>query len=109
MAEYLRASHGENVAAAIWSGSFLLMALAFNVVQRYLMLAKADLLHERMTPERRKAVLRRNLLGLLPYTLATAAAALSPYITLVLCFGVAAFYALPGTTEVDQRARAQAS
>jgi uncharacterized membrane protein len=70
MAEYLRSSHGENVAAAIWGGSFFVMASAFNIVQRYLMLAKRDLLDERMTPERRTAVLRRNLLGLLPYTVA---------------------------------------
>jgi hypothetical protein len=35
---------------------------------------------------------------LFPYAVATAAGAISPYITLVICGLVAAFYALPGTT-----------
>lgn len=106
MAQYLRAAHGENLAAAIWSGSFLVMTLAFIAIQRHLMVAKAHLLHERLTPEVRAIVLRRNMVGVLPYAVATAAAALTPYVSLVICAAVAVFYALPGTTEVDQRADA---
>jgi uncharacterized membrane protein len=98
MAEYLRESRGERLAAAVWSGSFLLMALAFFAMQRHLLIAKEHLLQADVTPEVRTWVLRRNAAGLLPYALATPAAILSPYLTLAICAAVAFFYALPGTT-----------
>lgn len=106
MARYLRAGHGENLAAAIWSGSFLVMGAAFVVIQRHLMVSKPHLLAEHLTPTIRRAVLRRNAAGVIPYAVATAGAAISPYISLAICAVVAAFYALPGTTEVDQRMQA---
>ena len=106
MALYLRAGSGENLAAAIWSGSFLLMGLAFVVIQRHLMVVKPELLTDGMTPAVRRAVLRRNAVGVMPYVVATAAAALSPYISLAICAAVAIFYALPATTEIDQRTAA---
>ena len=51
-----------------------------------------------MTREVRDAVLRRNAVGLAPYALATAGAAVTPYLTLAICAVVAGYYALPGTT-----------
>ena len=101
MAKYLRAPQGEQLAAAIWGGSFLLMGSVFLAVQWHLMVVKPHLLDERLTPKLRRAVLRRNAVGVIPYAVATAAAAITPYITLVICGLVAAFYALPGTTEFD--------
>jgi TMEM175 potassium channel family protein len=98
MAEYLKAEHGQNLAAAVWGGSFLLMSLAFFAMQRHLLVAKQHLLHEHMTPELRRWVLRRNAIGLLPYAIATLGAILTPYLTLAICAIVAAFYALPATT-----------
>ena len=71
MAQYLRASSGQGLAAAIWSGSFLVMSLSFFMMQRHLMTVKADLLHEHVTPEIRRAVLLRNAVGLVPYAVAT--------------------------------------
>jgi uncharacterized membrane protein len=102
MAEYLRASGGQHLAAAVWSGSFLLMALAFFTMQRHLMTVKADLLHEHVTPEIRRVVLIRNAVGIVPYAVATAAAALTPYLTLAICVAVGLFYAIPATTEIGQ-------
>src|SRR4051794_25870940 len=64
MAEYLNASHGQNLAAVIYGGSFLLMALAFFAMQRYMLLAKRQLFQDRLTPAVRRAVLRRNAIGL---------------------------------------------
>ena len=105
MAEYLKASHGQNLDAAVWGGSFLVMSIAFFVMQRHLLIAKQHLLHEHITPELRSWVLRRNAVGLLPYAIATAAAILSPYLTLAICAAVAVFYALPATTsDVQQQA-----
>jgi len=99
MADYLRASHGENLAAAIWCGTFLLMTAVFLAVQAHI-LSKEHLLDERLTPEVRRMIMRRNSLGLAPYLLGTAVAALTPYLTLAICGAVAVFYALPGTTEL---------
>ena len=105
MAEYLDASHGQNLAAVIYGGSFLLMSLAFFAMQRHLLLSKQHLLQDHLTPEVRQAVLRRNAMGLLPYAVATVGGVLSPYLTLAICAGVAVFYALPRTTfDVQQPA-----
>lgn len=108
MAEYLKASHGQKLAAGVWSGSFLVMSIAFFAMQRHLLIAKQHLLHEHLTPELRSWVLRRNAVGLMPYAIATAAALLSPYLTLAICAAVAVFYALPETTsDVQPRAGAE--
>jgi uncharacterized membrane protein len=96
-AQYLRASGGEHLAAAVWAGSFLTMSLAFLATQRYV-LGRPELLHPHVTPELRSWLMRRNATGLAPYALATALAAASPYATLAICGAVAVFYALPGTT-----------
>ena len=103
MAEYLKVAHGQNLAAVIYGGSFLAMALAFFAMQRHLLLAKQHLLHDHLTPDLRRVVLRRNAAGLMPYAVATPAGILSPYLTLAICAAVAAFYALPGTTSDDQQ------
>ena len=105
MAEYLDASHGQNLAAVIYGGSFLLMSLAFFAMQRHLLLSKQHLLKYHLTPEVRQAVLRRNAIGLLPYAVATVGGIVSPFLTLAICAGVALFYALPRTTfDVQQQA-----
>ncbi len=98
MAEYLKASHGQNLAAAIYGGSLLLMSITFFSLQRYVLRRKTDLLDERLTPEIRRSVLRRNVAGLPPYAIATLAAIVSPYVTLAICGAIAAFYAAPRTT-----------
>jgi uncharacterized membrane protein len=98
MARYLTEAHGEHLAAAVWAGSFLVMALAFFVMQRHVLVAKAHLVHVRLGPTARRWVLRRNALGLLPYAIATLGAIVSPYLTLAICGLVAGFYALPART-----------
>lgn len=42
MAEYLRAPHGQNLAAVIYGASFLLLTLAFFALQRHLPSTRAD-------------------------------------------------------------------
>jgi TMEM175 potassium channel family protein len=98
MARYLTEPHGEHLAAAVWAASFLVMSPAVFVMQRHLLVAKADLVHERLGPTVRRWVLRRNALGLLPYAIATLGFIVSPYLTLAICSLVAGFYALPATT-----------
>jgi uncharacterized membrane protein len=98
MAAYLKAADGEKLAAAVYGGSFLVMGIAFFAMQRHLLRARVHLLQEHLTPAVRRTVLRRNAAGLVPYAVATAAAAVSPYLTLALCGAVAVFYGIPGTT-----------
>jgi uncharacterized membrane protein len=98
MAAYLKADEGEKLAAVIYGGSFFVMAVAFFAMQQHLLRAKAQLLHEELVPAVRRAVLRRNAIGLAPYAVATVSGVLSPYLTIAICALVAAFYALPNTT-----------
>lgn len=95
MAAYLKASRGQHLAAALYSGAFLLMSLAFAALNRHILFAKAHLLSDPMTRQARRAILLRSLSGLIPYALATALAAVSAYVTLAICGAVAVYYALP--------------
>ncbi len=95
MAEYLKQSQGEHLAAAIYAGSFLLMSIFFLTLNRHILFAKAHLLGLQLSEEQRRSIIKRSFVGLIPYALATALSAVSPYITLTICFVLAAYYALP--------------
>ena len=95
MAEYLRASSGAKLAAAVYAGSFVAMAVAFYAMQRQILFGAGGLLDERVDDAQRAAINNRNRAGLIPYVIATLAALISPYITLAICAGLAVFYALP--------------
>jgi hypothetical protein len=74
------------------------MASSFLALQRYILVRRPELLEEHVTAPVRRAVLRRNAVGVLPYVLATLGAIITPYLTLAICAAIALFYALPGTT-----------
>jgi uncharacterized membrane protein len=95
MAEYLRADQGQSLAAAIYSGLLLLMSIAFATLNRHILFHKAHLLSEPIPEARRRQILLRGVVGLLPYVLATALAPVSADITLIICAAVAIFYTLP--------------
>ena len=98
LADYLTASHGQQLAAAIYGGSLLLMSVGFIAVQRHVLVVRPDLLHEGVTQETRLRVLKRNRVGLLPYAVATAGAAISGYVTFGISLVIAVYYAVPSTT-----------
>jgi uncharacterized membrane protein len=98
MAAYLLASHGEGLAAGVYSGSFLIMGLIFLVFNRHVLRDKPHLLEPTLGEPARRMILRRSVAGLVPYALATALAAISPYVTLAICSAVACYYALPLAT-----------
>jgi len=104
MARYLRQPHGQAFAAAVYSGSFLLMSVLFAALNRQVLLRKSHMLTEELPLEQRRRLLRRALIGLIPYALATALAFVSPYITLAICAVVAVFYAQPVASGFDQQA-----
>jgi uncharacterized membrane protein len=95
MSEYLTASTGQHLAAVIYGGWFLLFALVVLVMQRHLLINRADLLREQPTPPLRRSIVRRSAVGVIPYLLATLGGLLSPYLTLAIGGAVAVFYALP--------------
>jgi TMEM175 potassium channel family protein len=95
MATYLKESHGEGLAAAVYAGAFLAMSLTFAALNRHILFAKSHLLVAHLSEDRRRQILSRHIVGLIPYALATALAIVSPYVTLAICAAVAVFYATP--------------
>jgi uncharacterized membrane protein len=95
MAAYLKESHGQHVATAVYSGSFLLMALCFATLNRHILLTKAHMLDAELPVQQRRQILSRSIIGVAPYAVATALAALSSYLTLAICAALAIYYAFP--------------
>jgi uncharacterized membrane protein len=95
MADYLRADHGQKLAAGVYAGALLLMALAFATLNRHILLARAHMLSAEIPFEERRRILRRSVLGVAPYLIATILAVLSAYASLAICGGLALYYALP--------------
>jgi uncharacterized membrane protein len=104
MATYLQESQGEHLAAAIYSGSCLLMGAAFAATQRHGLVVKPELLATPVSDTRRRAILMRAVVGIAPYAVATVVAILTPYASLAICGAVALYYALPFATGGDPTA-----
>jgi uncharacterized membrane protein len=101
VATYLRQSHGARLAAGIYGGILLAMAIAFAALNRQILFSRTHLLKTPLSLERRRKILRRSLSGLAPYVVATALAAVSPYLTVAITAALAAFYALPIASSPD--------
>jgi len=99
IAEYLRASSGESLAAAVYAGSFLVMSISFYALEHHTLFNRAHLLHDEIREMDRVRIARRSRGGLMPYVVATALAPLSPYVTLGICGAIALYYALPSPPE----------
>jgi uncharacterized membrane protein len=95
MAAYLREKSGQHLAAAVYGGAFLVMALFFATLNAHILLAKHEKLKRPMSLEQRRYILSRSVTGVLPYLIATALAAVSSYVTLAICGALAVFYAFP--------------
>ena len=95
MAEYLKESSGEGLAAAVYAGSFLLMGGVFVGANRHILFHRANLLKEPVNEAAARRTLHYAALGQIPYLVATLLAFVTPYITLAICAGCAIYYALP--------------
>lgn len=104
MAAYLKESNGESLAAAVYSGSFFLMGVVFAGMNRHILFERVAFLEEDLDEPTRRLTLKRAVAGLLPYAIATAVAPISPYLTIAICAGVAAFYASPAASASDLEA-----
>jgi uncharacterized membrane protein len=95
IATYLRRGHGANLAAGIYSGVLLAMAVTFSAVNGQILFRRTHLLKVQLSLEARRRILIRSWSGLIPYALATGLSAVSPYVTVGITAALAAFYALP--------------
>jgi uncharacterized membrane protein len=103
MAAYLKESNGETLAAAIYSGSFLLMGIVFAGMNRHILFERVEYLEDGLGEPARRLTLKRAVAGLIPYAIATAVAPISPYLTIAICAAVAAFYASPAASAPEMR------
>ena len=95
LAAYLKESHGQNLAAGVYGGILLAMALTFTALNRQILIRRPHLLRVPMGLQERRVIFRRTVSGVAPYALATGLAAVSPYLTLGITAALAIFYALP--------------
>jgi uncharacterized membrane protein len=100
LATYLRRPEGHAIAAAVYSGTFLLMSLAFSAVNRHILLRKAELMVKTLPGAQRRRILQLATVGVVPYAIATGLAFLSSYAALAICAAMALLYATPLTTGV---------
>ena len=104
MASYLRDPHGQSLAAAVYSGCFLLMSMAFGTLNRHILLNRAHMMAAELALNDRRRILARSAIGLAPYLVATILAFVSAYATLAICAAMALYYALPTASGSDHPA-----
>jgi uncharacterized membrane protein len=97
-AAYLNRGTGDHVAAGVYGGVLLAMAIAFATLNRHILMRKANLLKVPLGLDARRLILRRSVIGVMPYVLATGLAAVSPYLTLGITGTLAAYYAFPAAS-----------
>jgi uncharacterized membrane protein len=95
LAHYLQRGHGDHLAAEVYGGTLLAMALAFSALNAQILFRRQALLATPLAPEVRRRIFLRAFSGVIPYVLATALGVVSPYATLGITAALAAFYALP--------------
>ncbi|MGV1047869.1 MAG: TMEM175 family protein [Solirubrobacterales bacterium] len=97
MAQYPKEGEGESLAAAVYSGSLLLMGLVFAGMNHHVLFRRAQFLGEELDAPTRALTLKRETRGPAPYRVATLLAPLTPYLTLAICAATGVYYALPTT------------
>ena len=97
MADYLRAANGQDVAAAVYSASFLVMGFCFGAIHLYLQ-RHGDLVVESISPDQRRRRTMRAQLGQIGYAAAIALAFVNAYLSLGICALVAIYHIHPGAS-----------
>jgi uncharacterized membrane protein len=95
IATYLRHPQGRSLAAALYAGSSVLMAVTFSLLNRRILLRRPDLLRDSLSLARRRQIFNRAASGTVPYIVAVGVAFVSAYASLAICGAIAVFYALP--------------
>ena len=100
MAEHLKSGADENVAAAVYAGSFVLMAISFGVLWEYITRHREKLGVE-LTDEEVRSRSRSFQIGNPIYALAVVVAFISPAVVLVIIGALAVYYMLAGMRSPD--------
>jgi uncharacterized membrane protein len=95
LASYLHSGSDQHVAAAVYSGTLLVMGVCFAASWRYVA-ARGHLLTRVISQPELKALIRRNAFGQAIYVLALGLAFVSAPVCLTLCALAAIYYTLPG-------------
>jgi uncharacterized membrane protein len=102
LASYLHAGSDQHVAAAVYSGTLLVMGLSFAASWRYVA-SHGELLTRVISPPELSALIRRNAVGQGVYVLALGLAFVSAPACLVLCALSAVYYTLPARLPEGER------
>jgi uncharacterized membrane protein len=102
MAEHLKSGADENVAAAVYAGSFVLMAISFGVLWEYITRHREKLGVE-LTDEEVRSRSRSFQIGNPIYALAVVVAFISPAIVLVIIGALAVYYMVAGMKSPEAR------
>src|SRR3954463_8399100 len=100
MAEHLKSGADENVAAAVYAGSFVLMAISFGVLWEYITRHREGLGVE-LTDEEVRRRSRSFQIGNPIYALAVVVAFISPAVVLVIIGALAVYYMVAGMRSPD--------
>jgi uncharacterized membrane protein len=100
MAEHLKSGDDENVAAAVYAGSFVLMAVSFGGLWEYITRHREKLGVE-LTDEEVRRRSRSFQIGNPIYALAVVVAFISPAVVLVIIGALAVYYMVAGMTSPD--------
>lgn len=90
----------ERVAAAVFGGTFTVIAIFFNVLWRYAA-HNNRLLDTRMDLRLAESITRRYLFGPLMYFSSFALAFISAWASVLICVALAIYFALPHTSKVS--------
>jgi len=95
VAAYLRHPQGRSLAAVVYAGAYLLMAVMFSLLNGSILLRREDLLRDALPLARRRQIFARAASGTVPYVVAVGIAFVSAYASLAICAAIAVFYTLP--------------
>jgi uncharacterized membrane protein len=102
MAEHLKSRADENVAAAVYAGSFVLMAVSFGGLWEYITRHR-EALGVELTDEEVRRRSRSFQFGNPIYALAVVVAFISPAVVLVIIGALAVYYMVAGMKSPDAR------
>lgn len=94
LARYIQ-TPGGSVVAALYAGVLLLITASF-ILLWHVVLSKPGMLKKEMTDAQKRALQRRNTLGLLPYVVAVGVAFWQPYLTVIMCICLSVYWVAAG-------------
>jgi uncharacterized membrane protein len=95
LAEHLESGEDEKVAAVVYSGAFLAMAISYGFLWTYITRHR-ELLGVELTDEQIRSTTTRFLIGIPIYAIAVVFAFISPAVVLVIIALLAVYYAVAG-------------